>query len=153
MTFDGLKYEKDKFRRRTISLNPNEIEWVVNRILKENPNLEDYKMNKKHEEELLSIINFLIYDFEKNNPPNIREYVEKELKKKEYDVRLSAIWQEVSLMKEKDLKRLEELKKQLDDVEKNLKKEFPEYYKELTRKISSVGWAIHGKRTDQQIES
>jgi len=147
MTFDSLKYEKDKFQKRTHLLNQEEIDWIINRVLRDAPNLFDYQNNQKHEEELLNKVNFLIYDFEKNKPSDIRAYVEKELKKKEFDNKLSKLTDKINWNLFGNDKACAELRKEISSLLDEADKEFPGFSKARALQISEMSQRIMAYRT------
>ena len=98
-------------------------------------------------------IRSMIRHIEEVKPPDIRVYVEKELKKDAYSERISMIWGEATRMKEPNYNRLDELDKELTETKKKLKKEFPKFYQEIGRTIASAGLAIYSKKTGKQVET
>jgi hypothetical protein len=139
MTFDSLKYERDKFRKRTAGLSGAEVEWIISRFVKEYPKLSGYKNDPKTEEELLDRINLAIYDIGKDKPADIRAYVEKHFRKTWYDARLKElegrIWNLHPGKPEEEYDRCrKELKKLLGEADK----EFPGYTEKKGRRVSEM---------------
>jgi|SRR5208283_1165369 len=151
MTFDSLKYERDKFDRRAKTLYPEEKNWIVQRVLRDYPALSDYKINQEHEEKLLNKVNILIYDFEKNKPSDIRAYVEKELKKSEYDKRLKDLSNRITSGLLGDNKKCDKLSYEINQLLDEAEKEFPGFRKGRALQISEIFQRIMAYRTKGAI--
>ncbi len=87
------------------------------------------------------------YAIQKNNPPDIRTYVENELKKKNYDNKLKELSNRISPSllgnNEKCDKLSDEINKLLDEAEK----EFPGFKKGRALQISEISQRIMAYRS------
>ncbi len=138
MTFDSLNYERDKFKGRTAGLSGADVEWIIQRFIKEYPELSGYKEDPAAEEKLLERMNLALYDVAKDRPSDIRAHVEKHFRRLWYDARLKElegrIWNLPPGKPDEGRKCREELKKLLDGAER----EFPGYMEKKGRQVSEM---------------
>jgi len=149
------KREEYADRKKEISpfLSESDERWLLNRLIKENPELSDYEKDPEKEYLLLSRACFFLFAIKEDKPSNIRAYVETSIMKKEYADKLGIIAKKIwdtPLGQEKDYDQLQgELEKILNEAEK----EFPGFAKNNERQISEIMGDLLALRTGGKMGS
>ncbi|MFH1221936.1 MAG: hypothetical protein V1492_02525 [Candidatus Micrarchaeota archaeon] len=87
------------------------------------------------------------YGINLHKPTNVREYVEKELKKKEYDGQLGSFMNKTAALNIGDDKKCDELERELEDLLKKANSIFPDFSEKRGRVISELHGDLMAVRT------
>jgi hypothetical protein len=95
------------------------VEWLLEAIPKYNPQWKDYPPGQARFH-LLSRVRDLLENIKEVNPPNVHAYVEKELKKQNFDARARIIWNRAAQLPAGNSPEAEKLKEELKKLRKEI---------------------------------
>lgn len=144
---DLLNYQKERLRSLSGAISKQDMDFLVQLIINRNPEFGDYKENPEHEEELLSRLNSWLASIQSSKPPDIRTYIEKELKKEEFDDKLDKLSKEVFSIKPGDENSCDDLMKRMYDLLNEANTSIPDYSEKRGRWISDIRGDITAVRT------
>jgi hypothetical protein len=149
---DGiLEYERGDFKESTKSLTQDDISWLLKRLVKQYPELNGYEKDPDKEWKLLSRANQLLYSINEDKPSDIRAYVEKELRKKEYDNRLKELSDRITSGLLGDNEKCDRLSDEINQLLDDADKEFPGFRKGRALQVSEIFQRIMAYRTKGAI--
>jgi hypothetical protein len=113
-----------------MNLSQDQIDWIKTKLKEfHNPRF-TVKDETFREEVIEDQFGLMLYCINKDNPSDIKEYVENRLRQEGYERELSAFNYEVEKVDPKDKKKTDALFKKLNGLVEKIKKEDPDFYKE-----------------------
>ena len=76
--------EKKLFEEYSQGIDLDKVEWIKRRIIEKNPDWLKFEDKTQLEYYVLHELNYLLFSIQKDNPPDIHAYVEKQLKIQSY---------------------------------------------------------------------
>ena len=148
---DILEYERDDFKESTKALKKQDVDWLLNRLVKQYPDLEGYEKDSDKEYLLLNRANLILYSINKNKPGNMRIYVERQLKKKEYDEKLKLLNARINPSLLGKDKVCDELSQEITTLLDGAEREFPGFKKARGMMVSEMFQKIMAYRTEGAV--
>lgn len=129
-------------------INQNDIDWIKKRITEANPQWDKFEEKNQKEYYVLDELYQYLSKIQRDKPPDIRAYVEKEMKKQEYDQILRNFMSKTGSLNLGDEKKCDEIEKELDNFMKKADKDIPGFSEARARVISELHADIMAVRTD-----
>lgn len=142
-----VKVEKQIFNEKSKGLDRSDVEWLLQLVVARNPELHGYEKDPDKEWKVYSRATSLIYGIDKDKPSDVRTYVEKQLKRKEYIETLNALAGEVFLIKPGDAKACDALSQKIEKFVARAEKEFPGFSASCVLALSETAGDILAVKT------
>jgi len=149
MTSDAsmVEIEKELFDEKCKRLRKPDIVWLLKFVVTKNPELRGYENDPSKEWKVYNRAGRLIYGVDRDNPADIRNYVERESKKEEYDNRLGELSNEVFSIKPGDAKACNDLERKIHRLLDEADGEFPGFTKARALMISEISGDLIAVKT------
>jgi hypothetical protein len=148
-----LKNCEERIREYSKGIRKNDIEWLTQNILKQDPELADYETNLKSRVYLLDQLASALNIIQHNHPADIRTFVEKKRKEDGYDEALRGLMHDAGLLRIGDAKKCDGIEQKLNALLKKADKDFPDYSSKRERPISELRGDLIAVRTKGKMGS
>ncbi|MFH1221939.1 MAG: hypothetical protein V1492_02540 [Candidatus Micrarchaeota archaeon] len=150
MTYESsIKLCKLEIEEYSKNMRKEDVEWIRQKLIEYYAaDLQKYEDKNEREYKILYRLSNLLYSIIYNKPPNIREYVERYLKKEEYGNKLEKIMtRDIQAIKPGDASRCDEVRKKIENLLEEAEKEVPGFRKDTAFSVSEMMGDILAKQT------
>jgi len=154
MTYEkSLEVGRELFDEYSKGIKNEDIEWLRQRIIEAHPAWKEFKDKSQFEYYVLDELNRFLYAIQYRKPENLRTFAEEELKKQEYDQRLSEIAKQITALEPGDERACDVLRENLYKLLDKAEREFPGFKKGRAMMISELRGNILAVKTKGRMGS
>lgn len=137
--------KKLKQKIQSYGMDTEFISWLMENTRKSKKTLNNYPPIEA-EFYLLSSVEKMLAKIKKENPSNTKEFITLELRRKENSEKIEKITNQLVGSNRKDSVKLNNLEKQILELQEKVKKEDPEYFEKEKRRFVTAMTILSNKR-------
>ncbi|MDD5172119.1 MAG: hypothetical protein PHF60_03730 [Candidatus ainarchaeum sp.] len=147
-----LEEYRQELAQAAKGINEKDLEWMRNRFISETPGLSMARDASERESLILLGLARLAKAIRKAKPKDLRAFVDIELRRRGYRNDIGLVENQVFRMKTPDTELLQKLENRLNEIEKRIAKEDPNYSEEIRGKLTLARRWLKNKKTGKEVE-
>jgi hypothetical protein len=148
MTYEkSIEVDMILFKEYSEGIAKEDINWIKERIISLHPDWKNFEDKNKYEFYVLDELNSFLFAIKEDKPSDIKAYVEKKLKKQEYDKKIKSLMSRAGSLHLGDEEKCDQIEQELKNLLTEADNEFPDFSEEYGRFASEIRMDLMAVRT------